>query len=198
MTGTPGVACGVASLPPIRDTWRVRVPAVGCLVWLLAAPLPAWASDGESAFSVSLGIGTYSVPAEDPDDEALAPLAGGVVGVSYERGISEALSWRVELWGAVYSGDGVSGGGSAAGGLVYRFDVLKYVPYGLLELGVVALDGGPLPEAQLAPVVQIGGGLDILQSRDRSYGVEARLASFAGDVTTVSLSGRYTWRWGYF
>lgn len=192
------MAPGVASLAPIRDTCRVRLLPAGCLIALAAAPRLAWASDGESAFSVSLGIGTYSVPAEDPDDDALAPLAGGVLGVAYERGISEALSWRIELWGALYGGDGLSGGGVAAGGLVYRFDVLKYVPYGLLEVGVVALDGGPLPDRQLDPVMQVGGGLDVLQSRERSWGIEARLASFAGDVTTVSLSGRYTWRWGYF
>lgn len=192
------MAPGVAYLPPIRDTCRVRVLAAGCLVSILVAPRLAQASEGESAFSVSLGIGTFSVPAEDPDDDALAPLAGGVLGISYERGISEALSWRVEAWGALYGGDGLSGGGAAAGGVVYRFDVLKYVPYGLLELGVVALAGGPLPERQIAPVIQVGGGLDVLQSRDRSYGVEVRLASFAGDVTTLSLSGRYTWRWGYF
>ena len=49
-----------------------------------------------------------------------------------------------------------------------------------------------------AAVLAIGGGLDILASRSRSYGIEARLASFGGDVTLFTLGLRATCRWGYF
>ena len=53
----------------------------------------------------------------------------------------------------------------------------------------------PLPLALLAVAC---GGLDFLRSRERSWGFEARLASFAGNVTTMSLGVRGTLRWGFF
>jgi hypothetical protein len=168
-----------------------------CALCLLAAPGVAAASDGESALSVSLGVGTFVLPGEE-DDETIGPTGGGVGLVSYERGFSEALSWRLELSGGLYSGGGLSWSGLAAGGLVYRFDVLKYVPYALVEVGGSAVGGGPVTEPVLDPVVLIGGGLDFLLGRDRSWGIEARVASFAGDTTTISLGARYTFRWGYF
>lgn len=187
---------GVASLPPIRDTWKVR--ALGwCVLCLVAAPGVAAASDGESALSGSLGVGTFALPGEE-EDESIAPTAGGVGLISYERGFSEALSWRLELSGGLYGGGGLSWSGAVAGGLVYRFDVLKYVPYALVELGVAAVGGGPVPEPVLDPVVQIGGGLDFLLDRSSSWGLEARVASFAGDATLMSIGARYTIRWGYF
>jgi hypothetical protein len=168
-----------------------------CALLLLVAPRAAAASEGESALSGWLGGGTFVLPGEE-EDETIAPTAGGVGLVSYERGFSEALSWRVELSGGLYGGGGLSWSGAAAGGLVYRFDVLKYVPYALIELGVSYVGGGPVPEPVLDPVVQLGGGLDFLLGRSRSWGLEARVASFAGDTTTVSLGARYTLRWGYF
>lgn len=168
------------------------------LACLAAASRVAHAGDGESAASLELAGGTYVLPDPDDEDESITPIAGGLVVGAYERGFGEAWSWRVELAGGAYGGGGVSWGGAAAGGIVYRFDVLKYVPYALLEVGVSYLDGGPIPERTIDPIVQLGGGVDLLKSRDRSYGVEARVASFAGDTTTVSLGVRITHRWGYF
>jgi len=171
-----------------------KLAVIACLL----APRAASAGDGESAASAQLAAGTYVLPDPEDEDETITPIAGGVLVGSYERGFSEALSWRIELAAAVYGGGGVSWGAAAAGGLVYRFDVLKYVPYALLEVGGSYLDGGPIPERAIDPVVLLGGGVDVLQSRDLSYGVEARLASFAGDTTTVSIGVRVTHRWGYF
>ena len=47
-------------------------------------------------------------------------------------------------------------------------------------------------------VLCIGGGLDILESRSRSWGLEGRLASFGGDITLFTVGLRGTIRWGYF
>jgi hypothetical protein len=187
---------GVASLPVIRDTWNVKALA-WCALFLAALPGAAAAGEGESALSGSLGAGTFVLPGEE-EDETIGPTAGGVGLVSYERGFSEALSWRVELSGGLYGGGGLSWSGAAAGGLVYRFDVLKYVPYALLEVGGSVVGGGELEDSVIDPVVLIGGGLDFLLGRSRSWGLEARLASFAGDTTLISLGARYTIRWGYF
>lgn len=194
---TPQGYRGVASHRPIRDTSGVRL-LVACVLLL---PGVAAASDGESAASIGVGGGTWILPHPEEEDETLGPAVGGAIVGIYERGFSEALSWRLELSGALYGRDGLSWSGGAAGGLVYRFDVLKYVPYAILELGVTALGGGPVPDADapvIDPVVQIGGGLDVLLDRSSSWGIEARVASFAGDTTIIAVTGRYTWRWGYF
>jgi hypothetical protein len=181
----------------IRDTCGVSRVVALITVLVCAAPGVARAGDGDSALSVGVGAGTFTMPGEE-EDETIAPTAGGLVIVTYERGFSEALSWRVEASGAAYGGGGLSWSGAAAAGLVYRFDVLKYVPYGLVELGASYVGGGPVPSPVFDPVVEVGGGLDILQSRTRSYGFEARVSGFAGDTTLLSISGRYTWRWGFF
>lgn len=189
----------------ISDTSFVRVLAAASAAFLVlgGAATRAAAGEGESALSGSIGVGTFSLPGEE-DDEVAGPVLGGVAGVTYERGFSEALSWRVELGAGGYGGGaldddgGLSWSAHAAGGLVYRFDVLKYVPYGLLELGVSVVDGASVPDREIDPLVVIGGGLDVLQSRDLSWGIEGRLASFAGDTTLLSLSVRITRRWGYF
>src|SRR6185503_16325712 len=65
-------------------------------------------------------------------------------------------------------------------GAVFRFDVLKYVPYAFGGVGAVYTNGGPIGN-DTAFVLAIGGGLDILSSRAKSWGFEARLASFGGD-----------------
>jgi hypothetical protein len=131
-------------------------------------------------------------------DDTLGPTAGGAVAVEYERGISEALSWRVALAGAVFGVDGLSGGGWASGGLTYRFDVLKYVPYAVGGVGGVVIAGGPLEDTVVDPALEVGLGLDILTGRARSWGIEARAVTFPGDIVVVTFGVRGTARWGYF
>jgi len=177
------------------------VKRLSVILLLLALPRVAAAADGESALSVGVGGGTFVLPGAEEDDDPITPTAGGVLLLSYERGFGEAWSWRVDLAGGLYGGGGLSWSGVAAAGIVYRFDVLKYVPYGLLEVGGAVVGGGPVPEADspvLDPVLQIGGGLDVLRSRDRSWGIEARVATFGADLTTIAVTARYTWRWGWF
>jgi hypothetical protein len=164
---------------------------------LLLVPGVAFADAGESALSAAIGGGTFTRPGKKAN-QTIGPDAGGVVGISYERGFSESFSWRVDVQGGAYLGGGMSWSAAGAAGLVYRFDVLKYVPYGMVEVGATEVGGGPIPSAAFAPVVAVGGGADWLTSRDRSWGLEARVASFAGDTTMVTVAVRATWRWGFF
>lgn len=173
------------------------------LVALVAAPA---AAEGESALSLGLGWATFSVPGEAVNDMAppqISPDVGGAASVTYEHSISTDFSLRVEgAFGAFYGGgteeqSKTSYAGLADAGAVFRFDVLKYVPYLFGGLGAVATTGGPI-DGGVDFVVAIGGGLDVLLSRSRSYGFEARLASFGGDTTVFTLGVRGTVRWGYF
>jgi hypothetical protein len=155
------------------------------LIALLLAGLPGTAlAESERALSVT-------------------PDIGGALAVSYEHMIGTDLGLRAELAGGLFHGGAAedepatSFAGLADAGVVFRFDVLKYVPYAFGGLGAVATGGGPI-ESGLDLVLAVGGGLDILASRQYSYGIEARLASFGGDVTVFTLGVRGTTRWGYF
>lgn len=181
-------------------------PALLAAAAVVFAPGAA-AADSERALSVGLGWATFSVPGEATMQNAMppavTPTVGGTLSLQYEHMIGSDLGLRAELAGGLfYGGEGkdqspASFAGLADAGVVFRFDVLKYVPYAFGGLGVVATGGGPIARG-LDPVLAIGGGLDILASRQHSYGFEARLASFGGDVTVFTLGVRATTRWGFF
>lgn len=163
-------------------------------------------AENERALSVGLGWATFSIPGEatgNQEPESVTPDVGGALAVTYEHAVGTDLALRGELVGGLFYGGGdadqsdLSYVGLADVGVVFRFDVLKYVPYAFAGLGAVASGGGPVDNG-LDVVLAIGGGLDILQSRAWSYGFEARLASFGGDVTVFTLGVRGTVRWGYF
>jgi hypothetical protein len=160
------------------------------------APAVARAGDGESAASAAIGLATYATPDEN-GEETLTPTAGATLQATYERGFGDYASWRVQLAGALYGGGGVAGSGLATVGLSYRLDVLRYVPYAAIGVGALVRGGGPF-ELGVEPALEIGGGVDVLRGRARSWGVAAAITSFAGDTTTVTVTLRSTWRWGYF
>ena len=177
----------------VRRYEGVRVAA--SLLAILAMSSIAHAGDGESALSPSIGWATYATP--DKQGKSVSPDVGGAVGITYERGFSEALSWRVSIVGGGFTGGGTTWAAWGAAGFVYRFDVLAYVPYVEASIGGVALGGGRLPSG-VDPVLELGAGLDWLRDRDRSWGVEGRLGSFTRDTTVLTIGVRSTWRWGYF
>jgi hypothetical protein len=185
----------------MRYNSRVKTCAVLTLLLLAGAAR----ADGESAVSVGLGWATFSAPGEAMDRQApptLSPDVGGVLAVSYERSISNNVGVRAELAGGVFYGGAQAMQGNTSyaalgdAGVVYRFDVLKYVPYAFAGLGGVVAGGGPIDRGADFVLV-IGGGLDWLVSRERSYGLEARVASFGGDITVVTFGARGTLRWGF-
>jgi hypothetical protein len=163
-------------------------------------------ADSEKAFSAGLGWATFSIPGEVANGmtpPATEPDVGGALSLMYEQMIGSDVGLRAEVAGGLFYGgesedqSATSYAGLADAGLVFRFDVLKYVPYAFAGLGVVYTGGGPITGG-FDPVLAIGGGLDILYSRQHSYGFEGRLASFGGDVTVFTLGIRGTTRWGFF
>lgn len=172
---------------------------------VLATALPARA-EGERALSVGVGWATFSVPGTpegNMEPPAVSPDIGGSLAVIYEHAIGSDISLRGELAGGVFYGgheeeqSAMSYAALADAGVVFRFDVLKYVPYAFGGLGVVVTTGGPIA-SHTDLVLVIGGGLDVLVDREKSWGIEGRLAAFGGDVTLFTLGVRGTTRWGYF
>lgn len=160
--------------------------------------------EGERALSVSLGWATFNALGEPMGKQApptLSPDIGGVLGVSYEYSISSDVALRGELAGGVFYGGGqamqsqTSYASLGDTGAVFRFDVLKVVPYLFGGVGGVVAGGGPIDRGADFVLV-VGGGVDWLTSRERSLGLEARIASFGGDITLVTFGMRGTLRWG--
>jgi hypothetical protein len=189
----------------------------GLAVVLIALVGTTVAAENERAVSVGVGWATFSVPGKPVGQmvpPALSPDVGGALSVTYEHAIGTDLMLRGSLTGGVFYGGqqdkqtATSYAGLGDVGVVVRFDVLKYVPYGFAGVGVVAFGGGPIDRTmgpdpdfvrdQLDFVLSVGGGVDVLSSRARSYGIEARLASFGGDIAVFTLGIRGTTRWGYF
>lgn len=199
-----------APLDPARGPnvayYLVMRPALPVLLLVLASAVPRAHAENERALSIGLGWATFSVPGEASGNMAppsITPDVGGALALTYEHAIGSDVGLRGELAGGVFYGGNTDDQGAmsylglADVGVVYRFDVLKYVPYAFGGVGVVGTTGGPIA-GDLDFVLAIGGGLDVLMSRARSYGFEARLASFGGDVTVFTLGVRGTARWGYF
>jgi hypothetical protein len=164
-------------------------------------------AEGERALSVGLGWATFSTPGPKPTGNMqptqVSPDIGGALSVTYEHALGSDVSLRAEGGGGMFYGgqakdqSAASYAGFADLGGTFRFDVLKYVPYAFGGIGVVETTGGPILSGTNF-VIALGGGVDMLVSRKRSYGLELRLASFGGDVTIFTLGLRATTRWGYF
>jgi hypothetical protein len=179
----------------------VLLPVIG-----LAAP--AGADGDDRALSLSLGYATFSEPgkpAHNQQSTTITPDFGITPSIIYEHGFATDFSLRGELGGALfYGGQNIntkntgttSWMGMADVGITFRFDVLKYVPYAFGGIGGEYSTGGALDNG-FVPALVVGGGLDILQNRARSWGIEARIVGFSTDTTVFTLSLRGTLRWGY-
>jgi hypothetical protein len=189
----------------------MRRRPTGEVTWTLGLALvlgaaPTARADGDRALSLGFGFATFSLPAPPKTTKTpteLSPDWGLGLGVTYEHGFSTDLSFRGEVVGGLFNGGNIkkespwSFATLADVGVAFRFDVLSTVPYAFAGVGGVYAAGGPIDTSPQAVLV-IGGGVDWLQSRDRSYGLELRLASFAGDITVFMVNLRASSRWGYF
>jgi hypothetical protein len=161
-------------------------------------------ADGERALSAGFGWATYSALGKPVGKQApptLSPDVGGMLVASYEYAISADVALRGELAGGVFHGgnQAMQSAWSYASlgdaGAVFRFDVVKVVPYLFGGVGGVVSGGGPIDRG-VDFVLVAGGGVDWLYSRERSIGAEVRIASFGGDITLATFGVRGTLRWG--
>jgi hypothetical protein len=165
--------------------------AIFLLAALLALPAPGLAADGERALSATLGYATYTLPEYNPH--------GAAFGLDYERGFSDALSWRISGSGGIYYRDGLTYSGQLTAGITYLFDVLKYVPYVNAGIGgIVIADIGGDPAVDVSPLAEVGVGLDILRDRTSSFGVYVRFETLLQETSFFTAGVRSTWRSGFF
>ena len=163
--------------------------AAAALALALTAP-PAAASEGVRSFSASLSYGTFRL------DDEVEPQ-GGVLGFDFEHGLSDTIALRAAAAGGLYYQDAMAYTGHAVVGLTYVFDVLKWVPYVNLGVGGIVVDGAEL-DLRIEPLIELGAGVDFLQSREFSWGLQARYETYTTRTHFLSAGLRMTWRWGFF
>ena len=172
----------------------MRIAVIAVVV--VTGATAAHADSDERALSFGAGFASYATPNSDMD-ATLSPTAGLAVSTSFERALGPEVSVVGDLSIAGYLGGGTAGSALGTVGLVYRIDILKYVPYVAVSAGGLGVAGGPFATG-VEPALRLGGGVDILQSRSRSYGLTVAMTSFASATTTLAIGLRSTWRWGYF
>lgn len=176
--------------------------AGGLALGIAAAPgARARADEGESALSPYVGFASFALAEESDTTTGLGVGAG----LDYERGLTEAIWLRLSAGGALYNGRPTAASGHATAGLTYVFDVLKYVPYAHLGLGGAVLYADHAPgedqadnQTSLEPLIELGGGLDVLTDPDFSWGIHIRFGSFITRSALFTAGFRVSWRWGFF
>ena len=152
-----------------------------------------------------------SVASAGPDDRSLSVVGGysrylvsdkgangAILGVEYDRGLSESFFIRGHLSGGAHFGDGNIKTGTAILSVGYVLDVLKYVPSAELGVGAVYFTENDRSDSAVEPMIRIGLGFDILTSRSYSYGTFVRFDSFLSDSGVFTAGFRGSYRWGFF
>lgn len=173
----------------------VRRPlALLALLW----PSLADAAEGEKVLSLVPAYGAWSVTQGEGMSHESIEVQGGQLGVDFERGLSDTLWLRGSAFGGAYDApEGLAWAAGVTVGITYAIDVLRYVPYANLGAGAMVI-GGDGVDTAVKPVIELGIGVDVLESRTFSWGLVARFDAFASSATFFSIGPRVSWRWGFF
>jgi len=182
-------------MKPSRSIWYFEPVSArtGCLL-LLLLPALARATEGESALSFAPVFAVLNVTQHDRD--AGGPGVGLVV--DYQIGLSDSFAFRAAAGGSAHAVSGERAfAATGTAGITYAIDVFRYVPYVGAGLGVAVVGGGPV-DRELKGYLELGVGVDVLQGRSWSWGIDARLSSFVSGLQVFTIGPKLSIRWGYF
>jgi hypothetical protein len=162
---------------------------------------PAFAVEREQQLGADLGGSMLIVSGKN------APDVGGMAGVHWTYGISDALNLMVEAdWSLVALHETgtppirPSWAANADIGLGYVFDVLRWVPYAGVLVGGYDLSGGTIPGTKVLVGAAIALGCDYRFGRSLAAGIALRQhmlsdASTYPSFTQAFARVEYTWGW---
>jgi hypothetical protein len=185
-----------------------KAPALAAAAGIatLALATPAGAVERENAIGMEAGGAVFAVA------DKSSPDVGGSVGLHYTYGLSDAFNLVANAGWSLVALNEVAGDAStprtrptnvtnANVGAAYVLDVLQWVPWGALEAGGYALQGGTLPGVKLLPGVAVAIGVDYRLNRSWSVGVEVREHLLFTEMSTYPsfLQGlaRFEYVWGW-
>jgi opacity protein-like surface antigen len=175
----------------------------GAFLCALALPREAFAYERQQHLGLQLGGTLMSTP------NGGTPF-GGNFGLHYTYGLSDALNLVVEadISGFVVGTEPAKNPPAQPGfvstggvGLMYVFDVLRWVPYAGGIAGAGIFDGGYLGAPLIAPDLQLALGVDYEITRSWTIGVAYRQHFFVTQMTaypeftTLGLRFEYVWGW---
>jgi hypothetical protein len=193
---------GRAAMTVARNVARVVAWAVA----VVGFPATAAAVERENAVGADLGGAALVVAGKS------SPDFGASVGLHYTYGLSDAFNLVADAgWSFVGLNASLTDPAPprtrptsvthADVGLAYVLDVLQWVPWGALEIGAYALDGGTLGGVKGLPGAAIAVGLDYRLDRSWSVGVAGREHLLFTDMSTypsfMELLARVEYVWGW-
>jgi len=129
---------------------------------------------------------------------------GPALGAYAAYGLSDVFDARLELTARGYHVGSTQNPNAltAMAGLVYKLDVLRWVPWGGVYAGYQAMLGAPpaeLPFKRGDVTLGLGGGLDYAFSRQYGCGASARLDQGLTVTQARSFEAlfRFEYRWGF-
>jgi Outer membrane protein beta-barrel domain len=166
----------------------------------------AHAVEHENAIGVDVGPTIFIV------QDKSSPDIGGSFGFHYTYGISDAFNFVADAgWSLVALNETLTDPTTprtrptnitnANAGLAYVLDVLRWVPYGSIEFGGYALNGGTIGGTQVLPGFSLAVGLDYRISRMWAVGLELRQHMLFTDTSNYPSFSQalcrfeYVWGW---
>jgi hypothetical protein len=183
-----------------------RALAAALLAALLALVRPARAVERENAIGVDLGGAVLVVADKSSQD------IGASVGLHYTYGLSDAFNLVADAgWSLVALNEGLTDPSTprtrpthvtnAGAGLAYVLDVLRWVPWGAVEIGGYALQGGTLDAVKVLPGAAVAVGLDYRLDRSWSVGASGREHLLFTEMSTypsfIQVLARVEYVWGW-
>jgi hypothetical protein len=172
---------------------------------LMLLPVRASAVEREHAIGVDVGGSILDVA------DKSSPDVGGSIGLHYTYGLSDAFNLVADAgWSLVALNETATDATphtrptnvtNANAGVAYVLDVLQWVPWGALEAGGYALQGGSIGGVKILPGAAIAIGLDYRLNRSWSIGVSAREHLLFTEMSTYPsfmqalVRLEYVWGW---
>jgi hypothetical protein len=170
---------------------------------LAGAPATAHALERSQGFGLDAGLAVLSVNGE-------SALTGVSFGLHYSIALNDQFDFVGELGGAVVDFDPIVTPTSALdrpamlwngdAGLIYKLDIVQFVPYFGALIGGYVLNGGSLPATQVLPGGELAVGADYLLSRRWAVGLAIREHFLFTDLGTypsyLTVAARVELTWG--
>ena len=169
---------------------------------LLLAPRLASAFERNQGFGLDAGLSVLSVCGQ-------AAEVGVAYGLHYSLAINDEFDFIAEVGGAVTDLNPIVTATSptdrpsmlwnADAGVMYKLDIVQFVPYFGALAGGYLLRGGSLPSAQVLPGGEVAVGADYLLTRKWSVGLAIRELFLFTDLGTypsyLTVTGRVELTW---
>jgi hypothetical protein len=183
---------------------RALLPAAcACIgVWLAPGTARAW--ERSQGFGADVGVAMLNT------SDGLSPELGVAYGLHYSIALTDQFDFVSELGGATVDLSPVVTSMSANdrpqqmwnldAGVIYKLDVVQFVPYFGALAGGYLLKGGSLPSALLLPGAEVAVGADYLLTRRWAVGLSIRETFLFTDLDTYpsyfTVTGRVELNWG--